>query len=404
MNEKIISMFEIMLTYKYLYASMVFIGSLLCCVIVMPSVISVANFKNLMADSNTRSSHIQQTPTLGGIAFFICIMMGLFFLSPVDQSGMSTHLMAAITILFIVGLKDDLTVLSARTKFLAQLLAIGFVFMNPDIIISNLHGFMGLYEISQIASVLGSAFLIVAIINAYNLIDGIDGLAGGIGTVISLCFAAAFFVVGLYFYAFIGLVSAGYLIGFLRFNLSTKRKIFMGDTGSLIAGFVIAVLAIRLLAMDVGQIERLHLQAANLFVMIGTVLFLPFLDTIRVFTIRILNGKSPFRPDNNHIHHLLIRYGMSHKKASALLITINVLYIALFYTLNTWVHSSVFLGLFVLSGVAALLLLTNYNRALQKRSHTVVRNFFRDKARIHNNAPTPKETKVEKQEVLHANG
>ena len=365
-------MLSFFLDHQYLIAIIVFFGSFACCYIVMPSVISVANYKNLMADSNHRSSHVQQTPTLGGISFFICIMMGLFFLHPMDPTGMSTHLMAAVTILFIVGLKDDLTILSARTKFLAQLLAIGFVLLEKGMIVENLQGFLGIYEIPLLVSVGGATFLIVAIINSYNLIDGIDGLAGGIGTLISLCFATVFFVVGIYFYAFVALISAGYLIGFLRFNLSSKRKIFMGDTGSLIAGFVLGVLAIRVLALDAGQIDSLHIQPGNLFVLVGSVLFLPFIDTIRVFSLRILKGNSPFRPDKNHIHHLLLQYGLSHVQSSSLLIALNLAYITAFYFLNMMLHPTAFFFLFALSGIIVLLVLAKYNMRLKEKSAAVV--------------------------------
>ena len=116
------------------------------------------------------------------------------FLSPVDTVGITNSIMSAITVLFVVGLKDDLTVLSARTKFFAQLIAIGFVLFNKSMLITSLHGFMGIYEIPWVVAVVGSVFLVVAIVNAYNLIDGIDGLAGGIGTLISVCFSLLFIV------------------------------------------------------------------------------------------------------------------------------------------------------------------------------------------------------------------
>lgn len=156
----------------------------------------------------------------------------------------------------------------------------------------------------------------LTIINAYNLVDGIDGLAASLSTVALFFFAVCFFWIGHYFLALSSVVMIGSLLGFLVFNLSERRKIFMGDTGSLIVGFFIAVLSIRLLALD-NSIHRLPFSPKYVPLIMGTIILIPIFDVIRVFSLRILKGRSPFSADRIHIHHVIIdKTGWSHRRTS----------------------------------------------------------------------------------------
>ena len=244
----------------------------------IPKLIGIAGYKNLMDKPNSRSSHKKTTPTLGGIAFFISTIICLFFLQYYDASAMSMNIIVALTILFITGIKDDLMVLGPKTKMLAQIIAFTFLLVNPDLHIVNWHGFLGFTAVPLWLNIGLSYLAMLAIINAYNLIDGIDGLAALLGITIFAVFGMVFYSLALYFYAILALVSIGFLLAFLRYNLSTRKKIFMGDTGSMIVGFLIGMFTLRFLALSPGSLIEININPANLLLLALAILFIPLLD------------------------------------------------------------------------------------------------------------------------------
>ena len=285
----------------------------------------------MLDEPNQRSSHKKVTPTLGGIAFFFSLMFAFFFLKDVDHSKTIYNILPGLTILFIFGLKDDLVVLSPLSKLVAQIAAVGFILSNPSFQIDSLNGFLGIYEIPQYISIIISGILMIVIINSYNLIDGIDGLAAGIGIVVSVINMIIFYFLELDFYFYLALIVSSILLAFLRYNLSKKHKIFMGDTGSLIMGFVISIFTIKLLTLN-NQIIAMDLPfiIENLPLVALVILIVPLFDTTRVFAIRILNKRSPFSADRNHMHHILIDLGFSHIKSSLLLAAFNLAFVTIF--------------------------------------------------------------------------
>lgn len=313
-----------------------FLGSIIVTYILMPKIIGVVTYKRLMDNPNIRSSHIDQVPSLGGIAFYIVMVLGLYFLNYFDTEAKSVALMPGLLILFIVGLKDDLVVLSPLTKIFAQIAAIIFVLLHPAFQIQTLHGFFGVENISMWIITPLAAFIMLTIINAYNLIDGIDGLASAVGIVIFSILGLLFYLLGMPFFLGICLIMAGSLIAFLRFNLSSTKKIFMGDTGSMLIGFIIACSVIRLFAVPAYKLKELPFQMESLPLVVMAILIVPFFDTARVFTIRIMNKKGPFSPDRNHIHHILIDYlNLSHRRASFFIGIVNVFFIIIFIFLSS---------------------------------------------------------------------
>ena len=306
----------------------------------MPKIISVVKYKRLMDSPNERSSHQQHVPSLGGIAFYIILVLGLYFLNQFDKENVVMSIIPGLLILFIIGLKDDLVVLSPYTKIIAQLVAISFILIHPSFHVLHLHGFLGIGNVSLYFITPLSAFIMLAIVNAYNLIDGIDGLASIVGIVIFSILGALFYLLKMDVFFGICLIMIGSLLAFLRFNLSSKHKIFMGDTGSLLIGFVIATLVVRLFSTSGHALKALPFQMENLPLVIMAILVVPFFDTARVFTIRILNKKRPFTADRNHIHHLLIdSLHLSHRRASVLIGFINVLFIVTFILLSSTLNN-----------------------------------------------------------------
>jgi UDP-N-acetylmuramyl pentapeptide phosphotransferase/UDP-N-acetylglucosamine-1-phosphate transferase len=298
-----------------------------------------------MVHPNDRSSHLNSTPTLGGVAFFASLVISIFFMRKFDETGISMHIIVALTILFFLGLKDDLMVLSSKTKVILQTAAIFFIILNPEILFNNFHGFLGINSIPIYVGIPISYLTILYIINAYNLIDGIDGLAGMLGILIATIFAFLFFFIGVYFYSLIALVIVGFLVAFLRYNLSKEKKIFMGDTGSMIVGFLIGMLTLRFLALNAFQLQSVNIRPENLFIVTLAILFFPVIDVIRVIIIRLLNGRGAFTADRCHLHHIFIDKGLSHITASITLTVSGMVSFLIVFFANKFLG---FIGLMVL--------------------------------------------------------
>ncbi len=323
-----------------------FIGVFLLTYIIIPIIIDVAEFKKYVDSPNGRSSHKKVTPTLGGVSFFVALMLALFFLNKWNVSNISIYMIPGLTILFLTGLKDDIVVLSPASKLSAQVIASIFVLSNEVMQIQGLNGFLGIGEIPIILIFPICIFIMVTIINAYNLIDGIDGLASTIGGIISIVYAVIFYYLGLYYFAMLSIVVLAMLLAFLRYNLSFKKKIFMGDTGSLIIGFMISIFTIRFLALPPDKLDILPFHLENIPFIVMALLIVPLFDLARVFTIRIFNRKNPFRPDRKHAHHILIDLGLSHKKTSVIMGLFNLFFIVLFVVLGTSFNNTTLIIIF----------------------------------------------------------
>tara|TARA_R110002049_G_scaffold302911_1_gene496570 strand:+ start:165690 stop:166781 length:1092 start_codon:yes stop_codon:yes gene_type:complete len=289
-----------------------------------------------MDKPNQRSSHSSRTPTLGGIAFFYTLIFALFFIRGRDVFDEAMYIIPGLTILFIVGLKDDLVVISPGAKLLSQVFAIVFILANPSFEIYSLNGFLNINEIPYYLYLIIAGFMMLTIINSYNLIDGIDGLASVVGIVIMVIYTTIFYLTEEYFFALVAITMNASLMAFLGFNLSSDKKIFMGDTGSLIVGFVISVLTIKFLALRPDSYTELPFLLENAPLIAISILIVPLFDTARVFAIRIANKKAPFSPDRNHTHHVLIDYwGLTHKQASFIIGCFNLLFVMLFIVLGS---------------------------------------------------------------------
>ncbi|WP_229731312.1 MraY family glycosyltransferase [Hyunsoonleella pacifica] len=321
-------------------------------------------YKNLMDNPNKRSSHLKRTPTLGGVAFFYTLIFALFFLRNWADNGEAMFLIPSLTILFIIGLKDDLVVLSPYTKLIAQLISVAFILSNEAFMINSLHGFFGVHEIPSFVSYIIGGFIMVTIINAYNLIDGIDGLAAIVGIVILIIYSTIFYMTKDYFYLLLSLTLNGCLIAFLKYNLSSssEEKIFMGDTGSLIVGFIVSILTMKFLALPSNKLEGLPFLIENIPLIAIGILIVPLFDTARVFTIRLANKRSPFSADRNHTHHILIDYfNISHKKASLIIGAFNLIFVYLVIILGSTSYNFWLVAVIVLTVVLLGYFFYRYN-------------------------------------------
>ncbi len=313
---------------------------------IIPSVIQVAKIKHLCDEPGDRRSHSESTPSLGGIAIFAGIVFAVMFWTPFNIFNDLQYMLCSFVIIFLIGVKDDIIPMSAKKKLIGQLMAAGILVIKAEIRISSLHGLFGIYEIPQWFSIILTIFTIIVIINSFNLIDGINGLSGSISTLISMSLGTWFYLMGQQSLAILAFSLAGAVVAFLRYNF-TPAKIFMGDTGALLLGLICSILIIRFI--EVNRLESgspYAFQAAPAMA-IG-ILILPLFDTARVFTMRILRGRSPFSPDRLHIHHLLIDSGLSHMQATAVLVFATIGFMLLAMLLQT-------LGTFRLLGLILLI-------------------------------------------------
>ena len=288
----------------------------------IPTVVKISRRKNLMDEPGARSSHLRKIPNLGGISMFyslaVCASIFAF-----ELFEMYKFLFASLVILLYIGVMDDIVVMRAYKKLFAQIVVTSLMVIGSDVRIRSFFGLFGIYELNYFFSVAISIFTFIVLINAFNLIDGIDGLAGGYSILCSAMFGISYYRLGEYNYPLVVLsgVIIGSVIGFLYFNLSNYRnnKIFMGDTGSMILGFLLAFTAISFIDIFIDkklpEIPRYYLQSAPAIAM--AILILPIIDTLNVFMIRICNGKSPLVADKNHIHHSLLKLGLTHRRSTA---------------------------------------------------------------------------------------
>jgi len=288
----------------------------------IPTVVKISRRKNLMDEPGARSSHLRKIPNLGGISMFyslaVCASIFAFELFELYK-----FLFASLVILLYIGVMDDIVVMRAYKKLFAQIVVTSLMVIGSDVRIRSFFGVFGIYELNYFFSVAMSIFTFIVLINAFNLIDGIDGLAGGYSILCSAMFGISYYRLGEYNYPLVVLsgVIIGSVIGFLYFNLSNYRnnKIFMGDTGSMILGFLLAFTAICFIDIFIDkklpEIPRYYLQSAPAIAM--AILILPIIDTLNVFMIRICNGKSPLVADKNHIHHSLLKLGLTHRRSTA---------------------------------------------------------------------------------------
>ena len=297
----------------------------------IPIIIQVARRKKLFDEPDERKVHKMVIPTLGGLGIFGGFILATLIGSPVGSYELQYFAAAAIVIFFL-GIKDDILVLSAAKKFIGQLVAAGIIIKFGGVQISNMHGFLGVTAIPPFASIVLTLFTIIVIINSFNLIDGVDGLAGSLGLLTSLVFGTYFFYAGQLLYGVMALSLAGSLVGFLIYNFS-PAKIFMGDTGSLLIGLINSIMVVKFINVAGSPSVAFPLESAPA---IGfAILIVPLFDTLRVFAFRIFSRRSPFSPDRNHVHHFLLEQGFSHRKITLLCVCSNIGFILMAFFLRS---------------------------------------------------------------------
>lgn len=315
-----------------------FFTSFILVLLSTPALIKVAHLKNLVdVPGDERKIHTRSIPTIGGIIIFASTLFAYFLWYPFNNITEYSHLIHAINdfkfigasmlILFFVGIKDDIVGTAPMKKLVGHIIVAFILVLMADIRITSLRGIFGIEEIPYFASVFLSILTYTAVVNAFNLIDGVDGLAAGIGAIASMAFGWWFFQAGGIEMSILAFALSGSLIGFLFFNFSPAR-IFMGDSGSLTIGLIISVLSIKLVEFDKSELPPWLFNISKpVFVL--TCLAYPLIDTLRIFIYRLITGSSPFKADKNHIHHRLIDIGLNHRNTVLVIYAFTIVLIVL---------------------------------------------------------------------------
>ena len=296
----------------------------------IPVIIDIAKKKNLVARPNRRSSHYRVVPTLGGIAIFSGLCLSFLLFSNLDKIPGFQYFLFGMVFVFFLGLNDDISVSSPYFKMLGLAIAVSIIVILGDFRIKSFYGFFWIYEINYISSVFITILFFLVIINSMNLIDGIDTLCASLSILSSITF-------GIYFFFFDDIIISkelvilsaaltGSLIAFLRFNVS-PAKIFMGDTGSLIIGLILAFFAVQFININDASSSIYKFSTPPVFAL--SFLCIPVCDMIKVFAIRIWRKRSPFQADKRHVHHLLVDLGMTHLQTSLIITSASILLIVL---------------------------------------------------------------------------
>jgi UDP-GlcNAc:undecaprenyl-phosphate/decaprenyl-phosphate GlcNAc-1-phosphate transferase len=320
-----------------------FLTAFFLVLIATPVLIKVAKMKHLVDEpGEARKLHSRSVPTIGGIMIFAGTIIAYSLWFPARDEGLVQSLLnadtynalnefkyivASLFILFFMGVKDDIIGMSPTKKLLIHFVVGGILVLVAGIRINYFHGLFGLGHIPEWASISLSLFTYIVIVNAFNLIDGIDGLASTVGLLASLAFALWFYQTNHLPLTLLALALAGSLAGFLVFNFN-PAKIFMGDSGSLIIGAVLFVLSVRLIELPWTRFPAM-LHGVSKPVLVMAILAYPLVDTLRVFFIRIVGGRSPFSADRNHIHHRLLDFGLGHKQIVLVVLLYSLAMIAL---------------------------------------------------------------------------
>lgn len=309
-------------------------------------VFSIAKEKNIVDNPDARKLHQEPVPVLGGITIFIGIIVGVIISLLFNTTQDTIAIVCSMCILLFIGMIDDIVSLSPYIRFVLEFsLAIILILATGNYI----HSLYGVFELNDIPKVVAyplTVIAIVGVINAMNLLDGVDGLSSGYSAMICVGYFVVFLTMGLQEYAYLCLVTFGAICPFFIHNVFGKKsKMFIGDGGTLMIGIIISAVVVKSLSIP----PQIGFDFSLITFSIA-ILCIPVFDTLRVMTIRILNGKSPFFPDKNHLHHAFIRAGFSHIGTSLAEISIGIISVLSWYILNC-LHVSVtiqFIALIVL--------------------------------------------------------
>ena len=331
------------------------VTSFVICFLIIPVIIKYALEKNLVDIPGRRKIHKKVTPSMGGIAIFIRFFIASLIWIDISNWKDIRMILIALFMIFFIGVRDDLVPLRPSMKLIGQIVAATILILLFNLRLTSMYGLLGVYEIPLALSYGITIFTIIVITNSFNLIDGLDGLAGTVAGISLFAFGIWFVLIGDAVFAILSFCMVGSIIAFLIFNWEPSR-IFMGDTGALVIGMMLSITSINFINTN------FNLPADHPYRFSGTVatavcfIIIPLVDTMRIFILRISKGQSPFTPDKSHIHHSIMRLGLSHSKTCILLGLVQLIYVGLAVALRTMDGNYMMLGVIGISVLLSVIL------------------------------------------------
>jgi UDP-N-acetylmuramyl pentapeptide phosphotransferase/UDP-N-acetylglucosamine-1-phosphate transferase len=315
--------------------------------LIVPVIIKYSLMKNLVDIPGRRKIHKKVTPSMGGIAIFFGFFIASLIWIDIPHWKEIKFILVSLFVIFFIGVRDDLVPLSAKLKLIGQIMTAMLLIFLFDLRLRSFYGLFGIHELPAIVSYFLTILTIIVITNSFNLIDGLDGLAGTLAIVALLAFGIWFFLIGDEVFSIFSFAMLGAILAFLIFNWEPS-EVFMGDTGALVIGMMLAILAIHFIDLNYNlPVGTPYKFTAS----VGTAacfIIIPLVDTGRIIILRLSQKKSPFKPDKSHIHHAIMRLGMTHSQTTLILATTQLVYIGvalIFYRTTDRYLLSAILGL-----------------------------------------------------------
>jgi len=278
----------------------------------VPRIAQIVRKYKIFRKPTKRDLHWRLVPKLTGLSFYIAFLIVAFVFVPYVNVQRLSLFLAGGALISYVGIRDDIFELNPFVKLVLQLFAVGIFVVVDDLVVRDLYGFLGVYGLPFGFDYAFTFFIGVFVINSFNLCDGIDGLAAMMGIVMLVGYGIIFYVIGDFLFLSFSVILIGGLFAFLRYNLTHKNKVFMGDTGSLFLGYVFFLFTMYIITSD-STILLVMLPEKYLVILAVLVVYtIPILDSGSVFFSRVWRKKSPFSADNSHIHHLVLALTKSH--------------------------------------------------------------------------------------------
>jgi len=297
--------------------------------LIMPSIIKVIKSKDLLDVPGGRKIHKEAVPSMGGIGIVSAMIMGMLFSLNFEEWVEIRFLMVGVGVMFVLGIGDDLVELTPIQKLIGQIFAIMVVVILGDIRISSFYGFLGIEELPLWLSYVLTSFALIGLTNAFNLIDGLDGLAGTLSLITFMFLGGWFLATGFPLYGVIALAASGGILSFLVYNWH-PAKIFMGDTGSLTLGFLMATLSVLFVEVNGTMLPDSYELKFHAPITAGLAMVLvSCFDTLRVLVKRVSRGRHPMAADKSHVHHFLMRMNLRHDQVACVLGGIKVAFLGL---------------------------------------------------------------------------
>ncbi len=349
--------------------------------ILIPQILMVSYRRKLFDMPDERKIHRGTVPRLGGIAFTpvilfsVSLLLGMSILmGNTDMENMMrinaqaiSFGLCALLLMYLTGMSDDLIGVRYRAKFVVQIFC-AVLLIGAGMYVNDFHGIIGLGHISPWFGIPLTILIVVYVVNAINLIDGIDGLASGLSSAAFIIYGTAFLMIGKPIFAMLSFACLGVLIQFFYYNVfgsaERKKKIFMGDTGSLTIGLLLAFLGLALLQWSPDKFPTFR---TNPMILAVSPLIIPCFDVVRVFHHRVRRHGNPFLPDKTHIHHKMLAIGLNQRLAMVLIVVASITFSIANILLSRYIEVNLLLILDILLWTLANLWLTRHIRSRERR-------------------------------------